>query len=208
MSACSDDGSGATATTSLPAGFAAERCVVRVHGRSETGAPPEQREGYAVLSPTGNDTAGDGHQWRYDSEEATAEARTLIVDAVDAAGCERVVLHGFSNGGGFVGALVCGGDDLAGRLVGAVIDDPVPDDAVVGCAPAAGVERALFWTGALTQAERGASCEDIGWTCAGDELLGIEAYAEALGVEVQPSPHDEHVWYDDPPEVEAWLLDG
>ena len=207
LAACSDD-EGATPPTTLPAGFEADRCLVRVHGRTETGAPPEQRDGYAVLSPTGNAREGDGHEWVYDTDEHAEEALTQVREAVDAAGCERVVLHGFSNGGGFVGALVCSGEDLDGRLVGAVIDDPVPDEGVVDCRRADGVDAALYWTGALTEAEPGADCDEIHWTCQGDVLLGIDAYADALGVEVQPSPHDEHVWYDGAPEVEGWLVQG
>lgn len=207
LAACGDDEPSAAPTPTAPerSDVTSEACLVRIHGRSETGADPVARDGYAEVSPTGNGPAGEGHEWVYDTDETYEEARDLVVGWVDAVACERVVLNGFSNGGGFTGALLCRGEDFGGRLAGVVIDDPVPDDAVEDCDPAPDVPVALYWTGALTEAEAGVACDDIGYTCAGETLLGIDAYAEALGVEAQASPNEEHVWFRDAPELPTWL---
>jgi pimeloyl-ACP methyl ester carboxylesterase len=210
LAACGDDdGGGATAPTTLPDGFAAEDCVVRLHGKSETGAAAELRDdGTAELAPTGNGEAGEGHEWVYDPDEAYDEAVGVVADLVEEVGCARVVLDGFSNGGAFAATVACRGETFGGTLVGVVVDDPPPDEGVVDCAPAEEVEVALYWTGALDeQAQAGADCDDLGWTCAGGRLLGLDAYAEALGVEVQDSPFDEHRWYRDAPEIDAWLTE-
>jgi pimeloyl-ACP methyl ester carboxylesterase len=202
-----DDDGGATAPTTLPDGFTAERCLVRLHGKSETGAEAQLRDdGVAELAPTGNGRAGEGHEWVYDPDEELDEAVATVADLVEEVGCTRVVLDGFSNGGAFAATVACRGETLDGALVGVVVDDPPPDEGVVDCAPAEGVELALYWTGALDeQAQPGADCDDLGWTCAGGRLLGIDAYAEALGVEAQDSPFDEHRWYRDAPEIDTWL---
>ncbi len=211
--ACGGDDGGSDAAAPPPSAPAtadvqAERCLVRLHGRSERGADPEDRGSHAEVAPTGNGRAGDGFEWRYDSDDTYGVALEAVVGWVDAVGCDHVVLNGFSNGGGFAGALLCRGETLGGRLAGVVIDDPVPDDAVDGCTPGPDVEVALYWTGALTEAEAGVRCDDIGFTCGGDELLGIEAYAEALGVPAQASPYDEHRWYREAPELADLLGTG
>lgn len=212
LSACSDDegdGGDATPTTTLPEGLTAERCVVRLHGRGETGAEAEVHDGVAELAPTGNGEAGDGHEWLYDEDADLDEAVSIVGDLVEQVGCNRVVLDGFSNGAAFAATVACRGETFGGTLAGVVVDDPPPDEGVVGCAPGPGVEVALYWTGALDeQAQPGADCGDIGWTCAGGRLLGLDAYAEALGVEVQESPFDEHRWYRDAPEIQEWLAAG
>ena len=206
LAACSDDGDGAATSTTLPEGLTADRCVVRLHGRGETGAEAEVRDGVADLARTGNGEAGDGREWVYDPEDAFDEAVAVVADVVDQAGCTRVVLDGFSNGAAFAATVACRGESFDGALVGVVVDDPPPDEGVVDCAPAEGVDLALYWTGALDeQAQAGADCDDIGWTCAGGRLLGLDAYAEALGVDVQDSPYDEHRWYREAPELEEWL---
>lgn len=202
--ACSGDDERTAPTAPERAEVTAERCLVRVHGRSETGGDPIDRGDHAEILPTGNDTAGDGFQWRYGTDEEVAAVTTRIGDWIDAVGCEEVILNGFSNGGAAVGALHCRGETFGGRVIGVVIDDPVPDDAVADCSPDPDVAVTLYWTGGLTEAVAGASCDEIGFTCAGDELLGIDAYAQALGVTVTPSPHEAHVWYRQAPENSAW----
>ena len=205
VSACSgtDDAGGAG---SVPEDFSAERCLVRVHGRSDTGAPPERRDGYAVVAPDGNERFDSGGRvWVYDDEASYASARERLVEVIEAVGCEQVVLHGFSNGAAFVGSLVCRGETFDGRLRGAMIDDPVPDDSSPDCSPDPGVQLVLYWTGGLAEAVAGTPCDDLGWTCAGTELVGVEEYARRLGIEVTTSAHDEHRPYDDAPELTEWL---
>ncbi len=205
LAGCGDDDGGATPTTTLPDGFTAERCVVRLHGKSETGAEAELRDGIAELSPTGNGRAGDGHEWVYFPDEDYDAAVAVVGDLVEEVGCETVVVNGFSNGGAFAATMACRGETLDGTLVGVVVDDPPPDEGTIDCEVAEGVDVALYWTGALTQAEAGADCDDLGWTCLGGRLVGLDEYAASLGVEVQESPFDEHRWYRDAPEIDRWL---
>jgi pimeloyl-ACP methyl ester carboxylesterase len=210
LAACGGGGGGGAEPPRPPerSDVVADRCLVRLHGRGDQGADPVDRGTYAEVAPTGNGTAGDGYEWRYDSTEAFTTARELVVGWIEAVGCERVVVDGFSNGGGFAGALYCRGESFDGRLVGVVLDDPVPDDAVAACRPPE-ADVALYWTGALAEAEPGVACADIGFTCGGDVLLGIDAYAEALGTTAQASPYDEHRWYRDAPELAEMLgVDG
>ena len=78
LGACSDDDGGGSATsTTLPEGLSAARCVVRLHGKSETGAEAEVRDGVAELAPTGNGEAGEGHEWVY---VLTGRLRLLLGD--------------------------------------------------------------------------------------------------------------------------------
>ncbi len=198
-----DDGS----SGDVPPGFSADRCLVQVHGRSEEGAAPRELRDYAVLRPDGNaPNEGGGRKWTYDTDEAYSDSLDRITQVVDDAACQAVVLHGFSNGGGLTGALLCRGETLDGRLVGAIVDDPVPDDSSP-CRPDPSVKIVVFWTGGLEKATPGRSCAELGWTCAGnDRLVGIDEYAARLGVSVTPSVHDEHLVYGDAPQIEQWLV--
>jgi hypothetical protein len=101
--------------------------------------------------------------------------------------------------------LYCQGETFDGRLVRVVIDDPVPDAAVQDCSPDPTVRVTLYWTGALDeQAQPGWDCSEADWTCDGGTTIGIDAYATALGTDVQSSPFDDHQWYTDAPELTAW----
>src|SRR5690606_26609900 len=156
-----------------------------LHGRSDRGHAAREEDGFTILAPDANEEyERDGRVLVYDDEDAFAEARAIVADTVDRAGCEVVAVHGFSNGAAFAGALACSGETFDGRLRGVIIDDPVPDVGTEDCALGDGVEIALYWTGGLTEAEPGASCAELTWTCRGTHLIGIEAYAENLGVDI------------------------
>jgi len=184
----------------------AERCVVRLHGKGGQGAPATvDAGGIAILSPDGNGTGWGGRQWEYDTDAGVDAATAEITAAVDQAACERVVVHGFSNGASMAAALLCDGDDLDGRLAGVVIDDPVTDAATEGCAPAA-VPVTVYWTGALdATAPPGTRCDSIDWTCDGGVVRGIEAFTTDIGVDTTASPFDDHRWYVDTPLPIMWL---
>lgn len=201
---CSSDEERTAPTAPERAEVQAERCLVRLHGRSGEGAEPVDAGDHAEVSPTGNGTAEGGFQWLYGTDEELAAASSRVEAWIDAVGCQEVILNGFSNGGGFLGALHCSGETFDGRVVGVVIDDPVPDQGVADCAADPEIPVTVFWTGGLTEAVAGTSCAEIGYTCAGDDLLGIDAYAEALGSSVTASPHDEHVWNRQALETTAW----
>ena len=106
------------------------KCVVRLHGKGGNGEPARVDGDITELSPTGNADGWGARQWVYDSDDQYAQARAIVADALDGAECSRAVVNGFSNGGSFAAALYCAGDQFDGRVVGYVIDDPVPDHAV------------------------------------------------------------------------------
>lgn len=181
----------------------AARCLVRLHGKSGTGAPTVVEADVTIIAPTGNAEGWGGRQWLYFPDAEYEAAREIVADATT--GCEQVIVHGFSNGAAFAAKLYCRGEALEGRLVRVVVDDPVVDHGVDGCAPDPAVEVALYWTGALADTARaGWDCAEGDWTCEGGETIGIEAYGAALGAEVLDSPIDEHAWYLAAPELSAW----
>jgi hypothetical protein len=182
------------------------RCVLRLHGKGGAGGATSETDGITEVLPTGNADGWGGRQWLYFPDDRYAEARDVVAAAAVEAGCTRVVLDGFSNGAAFAAKLWCRGETFDGRLVGVVIDDPVPDGGVADCTPSPDVAGALYWTGALEpQAPPDGDCAPIDWTCDGGTTIGIVAYAESLGLDVQPSPFTEHEWYVDAPEIGTWL---
>lgn len=199
---CGSDSADAPPTESVNA----DDCIVRLHGKGGSGATTELDNAIAIVSPTGNGEAWNGHQWEYSSADLLSATTGIVVDAIDAVGCSAVSVHGFSNGASFAAKLVCSGEDLGGRLRGVVVDDPVTDLSSAGCSPSPGVEVALYWTGELANtAPAGTDCGAIDWTCEGGSTVGIDAYAAALGVSAQVSPHDDHRWNLDAPEPWDWL---
>ena len=204
----SDDDS-APSTTSAPSTQpdsttpSGERCIVRLHGKSGTGADTVVEHGVTIISPTGNAEGWGGRQWLYFPEGDYEAARAIVADAV--ANCEQVILDGFSNGGSFAAKLYCRGETFDGRLVGVVVDDPVTDEGVEGCEPDPSVHLTLYWTGAVdAQAQPGWDCAEADWTCEGGVTIGIDAYAAALGTEALESPFDDHQWHLDAPELTHW----
>lgn len=201
-------GSPATSGETAPAGpvassAAGQRCLVRLHGKGGSGADTVTEGDVTVIAPTGNSEGWGGRQWVYFPDDEYATARQIVADSVQ--GCGQIIVNGFSNGGAFAAALYCRGETFDGRLVGVVVDDPVPDHGVDGCAPDPAVDVTLYWTSALdATAQPGWSCAEGDWTCAGGETIGIDAYAEALGTEIVESPFDDHQWYVDAPELDAW----
>lgn len=183
-----------------------DRCVVWLHGKGEAGRDTRRSEdGIVEIAPSGNVEDGSGRRWEYFPPDRFDDIVDDIIGDVQRSRCRDVVVSGFSNGGGLAGKLFCSGRDLGGTLRGVVIDDPVPDRGVEGCAPAPGVEVAVYWTGALSEAVAGVDCSTIGWICDGGSLLGIDAYAEHVGADIQSSPSTDHTWFRDAPELRAWL---
>ena len=98
-------------------------------------ARTSETDGITEVLPTGNADGWGGRQWLYFPDERYAEARDIVATAAVEAGCATVVLDGFSNGAAFAAKLWCRGETFGGRLIGVVIDDPVPDSGVVDCTP-------------------------------------------------------------------------
>ncbi len=181
-------------------------CLVRLHGKGGGGAPAAvDGNGLTVVSPGGNGEGWGGRQWLYFPDDRYSAMRSGITAAIDGAGCGRVIVNGFSNGGAAAAELYCRGETFGGRLLGVVIDDPVPDASANGCRPGSGVRGALYWTGGLAgTAQPGWNCGDGDWTCEGGTTIGIDAYAANLGLAISPSIHGDHEPYTNPPELTAW----
>ena len=191
-----------TASAAPPVKAPAKRCAVRLHGKGGSGSPPSTAGGVTYLSPTGNAAGWGGRQWLYFPDSEYRGAVAIVASAIDGEGCTRVTVDGFSNGGAFAAKLYCRGESFGGRLAGVIVDDPVVDNAVNGCAPAAGVAITLYWTGALaSQSYPGWDCAEAGWTCDGGSTIGIVAYAAALGTPIKASPMGGHSPYLNPPEL-------
>jgi hypothetical protein len=182
------------------------RCVVTLHGHGGTAQATQSIFGIRYVYPGGNaSAAGGGQRWLYFGEDQYAAARATVAQAIDANGCSRVVIDGFSNGAAFAAKLYCRGDTFDGRVAGYVVDDPVTDRATAACARATGSNVAMYWTGGLDYAPAGFDCPNNGWTCEGGSLIGRDAYAATLGVPLQRSVHTNHEPYLWPPEVGRWL---
>lgn len=199
-----DDGSATAPSTPVPTATGSSgRCLVRLHGKGGTGGDTVTDGDVTVIAPTGNSDGWGARQWLYFPAAEYDAARQIVADSV--AGCEQIIVNGFSNGASFAAAMYCRGETFDGRLVGVVVDDPVTDHAVDECAPDPSVMVTLYSTGALeATAPAGWQCADGDWTCQGGETIGIEAYAAALGTEAQQSPFTDHQWYVDAPELSAW----
>jgi hypothetical protein len=202
--ACGDGSDPSAVESPTSAGAATEdRCLVRLHGKGGQGAETVVDDGVSVISPTGNADGWGGRQWLYFPDEQYTTARDTVERSIE--GCSQVIVNGFSNGGSFAAKLYCRGETFGGRLVRVVVDDPVVDDAVDGCAPDPAVDITLYWTGALeATAQPGWDCSEEDWTCEGGRTVGIDAYADGLGTTPRDSPFDEHQWYTEAPELGAW----
>jgi hypothetical protein len=199
------DDAAPAAATAIPTSAAAarDRCLVRLHGKGGSGAPTTTVGDVTVVAPTGNADGWGARQWLYFPDSEYDAARAVVADSVT--GCRHIILDGFSNGGSFAAALYCRGETFEGRLLRVVVDDPVTDHAVDGCAPSPSVAVTLYSTGALdAQAAAGWQCAQSDWTCEGGETIGITAYAAALGAPVQRSPFQDHQPYQDAPELSDW----
>ena len=193
---------GADTVTTSPNG----NCVVMLHGKGGAGAPTVVNGDVTVVRPSGNAEGWGGREWRYFPATQYDAARKVVADALSGAGCTRVALNGFSNGAAFAAAIYCRGETFDGRLVGVMIDDPVTDHAVDGCAPAKDVPVALYWTRALEgQAVPGWDCAKADWTCDGGSTIGIVAYAAALATTTIASPNTDHAANTGAAEPARWL---
>ena len=139
----------------------------------------------AVLLLLGSDPYHPGHA----REEALEIVRRAILDS----GCVEVIIGGFSNGATFAGTPFCRGENIDGRVVGVVVDDPPPDEGTIGCRPSAGTRVVLYWTTALDEvAAPGTDCDGIGWTCLGGDLSELRPTqlrsVQLLFESVQPTP--------------------
>jgi hypothetical protein len=181
------------------------RCVVLLHGKSGKGAPPVTERGIRHVRPNGNARGWGGLQWLYFPDDSYQSVRAIVESAIEQNGCQKVIVHGFSNGAAAAAKLYYRGESFEKRVTGYIVDDPVPDHAVERCNPAAGVKLRLYWTGALANAVSGWSCSAADWTCEGGSTIGIQKYARFLAVNVTPRSHTKHQEYADSPEIGQWF---
>ncbi len=164
-------------------GDATGRCVVSLHGKGGDGRGPRALSGITHLAPAGNGD-GDGwgpHHWEYADPTAYSAALKKVTEAIDDKSCGQVVLTGFSNGGAMAAKIYCSGESLGGRMVGVIIDDPVPDRTVDDCAPFGGIPVRLIQSEDMAaRTGDGIPCPDD-WTCQGD-VVAPGAYRDRLGV--------------------------
>ena len=191
----------------LPAG-ADKKCVVLLHGKGGGALPSTVAGDIEYLHPAGNAAGWGGREWRYFPDDRYEQLRASLERTLDAAGCGRAVVQGFSNGGAAAGKLYCRGEDFRGRVIGYLLDDPVPDGGAVSCHARNGVQVKLYWTGSIAFAADGWDCSERDWTCEGGRTIGIERYARELGTAPAPSIHATHAEYENPPEIAAWLSNG
>ncbi len=180
-------------------------CVLHLHGKSGTGAATARFAGLRHVCPAGNAEGWGGRQWLYFPEPRYREMRDALRAAIAKSRCDRVIVHGFSNGAAAAAKLYCRGESFQHKVVGYVLEDPVPDHGVDACRPDPALKLRLYWTGALQQPVPGWRCAERDWTCEGDQTIGIAAYARALGTVAVPSIHRTHRPQESPPEYGLWL---
>lgn len=207
VAACAGDEAPAATAPPAPilAASADKKCVVLLHGKGGGALPSSVTGDIEYLRPGGNGTGWGGREWRYFPDDGYQQVRGAVTTALDAAGCGRAVVQGFSNGGAAAAKLYCRGEDFGRRVIGYLIDDPVPDSGVADCQPREGMHLRLYWTGGLAVGTDGWSCSNQDWTCEGDHTIGIERYAQALRTTATPSIHTTHAEYATPPDVAEWL---
>jgi hypothetical protein len=203
----------ATSTTSTTvAATTTSTTIATTSTTSTTTTVPSNTEGRCVVGAPGGGGSTDVDSgfapgYGYDFDPTRYATRTLpdgpeLIDLQAAAiGCELVIVHGFSEGGRRAKEWYCSGQSLGGRVVGYIIDDPnyLPDDGQP-CAPAAGVDVALYGTHMTTTDHR--------WTV--DYFLEATGYgavmdktAARLGTPIIVSPRYFHEPYTrpSPPEI-------
>jgi hypothetical protein len=199
-------GSGAPATAAPTSTKAGTRCIVSFHGNGGGGQRTwTDNQGIVRLFPEGNARGwGNGRQWLYETEGDYAAAKAVVAKTLADNKCTRATFYGFSNGAAFAAKLYCKAENFGITIAGVIIDDPVVDAAVRGCARPAGVNVVLYWTGDI-DVPAGWDCRANNWTCEGGASIGIAAYESALGVQRRASIHTKHLQYIDPPELLAWI---
>lgn len=197
------------ATTAAPSQgttAAGTRCIVSFHGNGGGGQRTwTDGQGIVRLFPEGNAKGwGNGRRWLYETDSDYAAAKAVVAKALTDSKCTRATFYGFSNGAAFAAKLYCRAESFGITIAGVIIDDPVVDAAVRGCARPPGVKVVLYWTGDI-DVPPGWDCRANDWTCEGGSSIGIAAYESALGVQRRPSIHKKHLQYVDPPELLAWI---
>lgn len=167
--------------TTPPSGPSGKRCVINLHGKGGSGGATYTSGGITFISPTGN---GDGGgwgpaHWEYPSESNYQAALSIIVNAANSQSCGQIALIGFSNGAAMAAKMYCRGYTFNGKLLGVIVDDPVPDQTVASCSPGSGVSLRLVQSNDMLWLTDGAACPG-GWTCQGT-MYSRATYQNRIG---------------------------
>ncbi len=184
-----------------PVSPSGQKCVIFLHGKGAWGFTVDSGD-WISSGPNGNAEGWGQGQWLYFPEGNYQQVVNILTSAAE--GCGQIVLHGFSNGAAAAAKVYCRGETFNGRLVGVIVDDPVTDHAVEGCSPASGVKAVIYWTGSLEFFPPGSNCASDDWTCEGGSIIGIVAYASAMGAPYKQSINGGHSPYPNPPELFEW----
>jgi pimeloyl-ACP methyl ester carboxylesterase len=168
-------------------GPSGKKCVVSLHGKGGDGGAPWQNGDETWLFPTGN---GDGggwgpHHWEYATSTTYNQALSIINSALSPHSCGQITVIGFSNGAAMAAKIYCQGQNFSNRLVGVIVDDPVPDQVVDNCAPASDIGLRLVQSNDMNLWIGGGGFCPGGWTCQGNTYSRSE-YASRIGAS---NPH-------------------
>jgi predicted esterase len=147
-------------------------------------------------SPYGNFWLYDGpHNFQFDPTSSSDETYyndtvTSITSVVNAAGCNgALLLMGQSNGGAMAAKMFCRGYNFNGRLSGLILDDPVPDQAVLNCNPQNLKYKTYLYSDGLTNEANQAGgvnyrCNSMPsqWYCENDTALPRTQFEQAIGM--------------------------
>ncbi len=147
-------------------------------------------------SPNGNFWLYDGpHNFQFDPTSSADEnyyndTVTSINNAVNTEGCTgAILLMGQSNGGAMAAKMYCRGYDFNGRLTGLILDDPVPDQAVLNCNRQNLKYKIYLYSDGLTNEANQAGgvnyrCSNMPsqWYCENDTALPRTQFEQAIGM--------------------------
>lgn len=119
-----------------------------------------------------------------ESEAAFEAIVSYLSDYLDDRQCGPVMIIGYSNGGGLAAKLLCRGIDFGGRVWAVMVDDPVMDDAVRGCAPSPLVREVVFTHSEELRDDAvrsGGDCSVTGAYCENGRTMSVEEYQRLTG---------------------------
>lgn len=187
---------GDSATLSLTGGTggggtaSGKRCRIELHGKGGGGSGTFPSGDVTVISPNGNAPGWGGLQWLYFPESGYAEIvsgnNPGLVNLVNTNQCGQVIVYGFSNGAAMAAKLYCRGETFGGKLVGVMVDDPVPDHGVDNCARPAGVALKVYHSQQLADIVNSRNpCQSDDWTCEGGSTYSTAQYGSLIGQQGQ-----------------------
>ncbi len=169
-----------------------KKCNLNLHWAGGSGKPDSLNlEGVTEVWPTSPGGAFwlyDGpHNFANDPDTGDADYQSLVTfleGVLTASGCGPTVIIGYSNGGGFAAKLYCEGEDFGGRAWAYMIDDPVMDDGVRGCAPSPNIRKVMFTHSDELTAQAATanhSCTVTTWYCEDNRTMPLSEYETVVG---------------------------